>query len=59
VQKYNNEETYELIYIMELRCNDINMSLAINSKDLYGEPEVGRRFKGTIWLQGNLPIEQV
>ena len=31
----------------------------INEKDLYGEPQVGRRFKGSIWLQGyiNFPEE--
>jgi hypothetical protein len=24
----------------------------MNKKDLLGEPAVGRRFKGNIWLQG-------
>ncbi|MEE1517216.1 MAG: DUF3881 family protein, partial [Lachnospiraceae bacterium] len=26
--------------------------VCINKKDLLGEPEVGRRFKGSIWVQG-------
>jgi len=26
--------------------------VCINAKDLIGEPEEGRRFKGVIWLQG-------
>jgi len=30
------------------------LDLAINDKDLTGEPEAGRRFKGSIWLQGRL-----
>ena len=32
--------------------NELVFDLCINEKDLYGEPAVGRRFKGIIWLQG-------
>ena len=32
--------------------NDLNFQVCINKKDLMGEPAVGRRFKGSIWLQG-------
>ena len=49
-----NEYTGENIYAMELMCNDIPFSVCINQKDLLGEPAVGRRFKGTIWLQGSI-----
>ncbi|MBR5316710.1 MAG: DUF3881 family protein, partial [Lachnospiraceae bacterium] len=49
-----NEYTGENIYAIEVLCNDIPFSICINQEDLYGEPAVGRRFKGTIWLQGSI-----
>lgn len=47
-----NKITKEEIYVMHLNCNDLQFDVCINKKDLYGEPQVGRRFKGIIWLQG-------
>lgn len=47
-----NQITEEEIYVMQISCNDIQMDVCINKMDLVGEPKVGRRFKGTIWLQG-------
>lgn len=47
-----NRITREQIYVMHLSCNDLQFDVCINKKDLYGEPQVGRRFKGIIWLQG-------
>lgn len=47
-----NKITREEIYVMHLSCNDLQFDVCINKKDLYGEPQVGRRFKGIIWLQG-------
>lgn len=49
-----NEYTGENVYAMELMCNDLPFSVCINQKDLLGEPAIGRRFKGTIWLQGSI-----
>lgn len=49
-----NEVTGENIYALDIVCNDISFSLCINQKDLVGEPEVGRRFKGTVWMQGSI-----
>lgn len=46
----SNEELYK----MTILCNDIEMELCVNKKDVYGQPEVGRRYKGTIWLQGHI-----
>lgn len=48
----NNTYTKEKIYIMTLECNNLIFTMAINSMDVMGEPAVGRRFKGQIWLQG-------
>lgn len=53
-KKVENEYTGEKLYQMTLECNDIFMDICINAKDLLGEPEVGRRFKGMIWLQGEI-----
>ncbi|MCM1122474.1 MAG: DUF3881 family protein [Eubacterium sp.] len=47
-----NKLTDEEIYVMRLSCNDLQFDVCINKKDLYGEPQIGRRFKGIIWLQG-------
>lgn len=49
-----NVVTGEVIYQMVLLCNEIKLAVCINKDDVMGEPEVGRRFKGTIWLQGNI-----
>ncbi|HCO40058.1 MAG TPA: DUF3881 domain-containing protein, partial [Lachnospiraceae bacterium] len=42
------------VYELGLVCNDVPIDICINEKDLFGVPEVGRRFKGQIWLQGML-----
>lgn len=49
-----NKLTKEEIYLMTLSCNDMVFDLCINKEDLYGEPAVGRRFKGAIWMQGHI-----
>lgn len=49
-----NAITAEQVYIMTLNCNDLCFDVCINSEDLLGEPAVGRRFKGIIWLQGHI-----
>lgn len=57
-KKARNKITRELIYILTLDCNDLKLRVAINEKDLYGEPGKGRRFRGDLWLQGkiNFPV---
>lgn len=47
-----NQLTGEEIYQMSIYCNEMTFDLCINKEDIYGEPEVGRRLKSTIWLQG-------
>lgn len=49
-----NPITREEVYQMTLLINEIPVDICINKQDLFGEPMVGRRFKGTIWLQGFL-----
>lgn len=52
VKKVTNSLTQEEIYILTVTCNELTLDLCINQADLFGEPEVGRRFKGIVWLQG-------
>lgn len=52
-----NEYTMETLYKMVVDANDVQFEVLINSKDLFGEPEIGRRFKGNIWLQGTVDFE--
>lgn len=56
-----NKITGEKIYILTICCNELTFDVSINIIDLFGEPQVGRRFKGVIWLQGkiNFPEDTV
>jgi len=51
---YHNYITDEEIYVMTLNMNEMKFDVCINKKDLLGEPCIGRRFKGNIWLQGRV-----
>lgn len=52
VKTEKNRYSNETVYVMTVCCNDMVYDLCINRKDLLGEPAVGRRFKGNIWMQG-------
>lgn len=54
VEEITNSITNEELYKMTLLCNDIEMEICVNKSDVYGIPEKGRRYKGTIWLQGHI-----
>lgn len=49
-----NSLTKEKIYCMKVVCNNLIFDISINANNLIGEPAVGRRFKGSIWLQGRI-----
>lgn len=51
-REVTNSVTGEIVYQLLLNCNEIKIAVCINKLDVLGEPEVGRRFKGSIWLQG-------
>lgn len=51
-----NPITEEKLYSMEVECNDLIFRVVINQNDLLGEPAVGRRFKGNIWMQGTVNL---
>ena len=50
--RVRNRFTGEEIFLLKICCNELTFDVAINIIDMLGEPKVGRRFKGTIWLQG-------
>lgn len=54
VEEIINSYTSEMLYSMKIECNDIIFVVTINKEDLLGEPAVGRRFKGSIWMQGSV-----
>ena len=49
-----NRITKEEIYDLKLDCNDMVFHVAVNKQDLLGEPRIGRRFKGQVWMQGTV-----
>ena len=49
-----NSLTNEKLWILNLNCNNLVFDICINQNDLLGEPQVGRRFKDRIWLQGHV-----
>lgn len=49
-----NTMTHEKLYIMNLEVNDLRFDLCVPVSRVVGEPAVGRRFKGNIWLQGRI-----
>lgn len=53
-----NHLTQEELCALTVNCNDLVFDVCINRADLLGEPAVGRRFKGVIWMQGNLNYEE-
>lgn len=52
-----NTHTGEKVCLMVLDCNDIILKAAVNTKDLTGEPEVGRRFKGAMWISAQVNFD--
>lgn len=52
VRKRKNTMTGVEVYQMKLNVNELQFDVCVPVNSVMGEPEMGRRFKGTIWLQG-------
>lgn len=52
LKKYINPILHEEVYMLKIKCNQVIFDIAVNRDDLEGEPLIGRRFRGIIWLQG-------
>ena len=59
MQLVTNQITGEDVYLLKICSNDLTFDIAVNAMDLLGEPQVGRRFKGNIWLQGKINYPNV
>lgn len=57
IQIEKNRISEEEVYNLTIECNDMIFHVGINKQDLTGEPTVGRRFKGQLWLQGIVNFE--
>lgn len=54
IEEYENILTEERLYTLTLNTNNLIFNVTINQNDLLGKPEIGRRFKGYIWMQGTV-----
>ncbi len=52
VRHRTNSATGVELYQMKLNVNEMQFDVCVPAEEVLGEPEIGRRFKGTIWLQG-------
>ena len=57
IKEETNSMTGENIMILQVESNDITLTVGIKKEDLQGEPEIGRRFKGNVWMLGNIKTE--
>ncbi|PNV61595.1 DUF3881 domain-containing protein [Clostridium sp. chh4-2] len=58
IETKKNCFTEEEVYDLTLDCNDLIFHVGIRKDDLKGEPMVGRRFKGQIWMQGTVNFKE-
>ena len=54
----SNVFTHERVLDLRLLCNDCTFHVCINEADLEGVPAIGRRFKGRIWMQGEMEFTE-
>ena len=52
VRVRKNSLTGVTVYQMKLDVNGLQFDICVPAASVMGEPEIGRRFRGTIWLQG-------
>lgn len=52
VRRRKNTFTGVELYQMKLEVNEMEFDVCVPAGAVMGEPEIGRRYKGTIWLQG-------
>lgn len=54
-----NHRSLEKLVILTLDCNGMIFDICINQANLLGEPAIGRRFKGVIWMQGRIEFDSM
>ena len=55
----SNQYTGEQIVLLQINCNDLLITISIHRDDLLGEPILGARFKGIVWMQGNADYDSL
>ena len=56
VERITNSYTKEEFYVLNVECNEMDYDVCIHVDDLLGEPMPGRRFRGNVWMQGQVEI---
>lgn len=54
-----NHRSHEKMVVLTLDCNNMVFDVCVNQENLLGEPAIGRRFKGVIWMQGRIEFESM
>ncbi|MBQ4472706.1 MAG: DUF3881 family protein [Lachnospiraceae bacterium] len=54
VNRLTNCLTGQKLVKLTLSCNEMSFDVLLREEDLMGEPAVGRRFKGNVWMQGTV-----
>ncbi len=54
VKTVENNDTGETVYELKILVNDATFYVAVNEDNLAGEPAVGCRFKGCVWLTAHI-----
>lgn len=54
LQRIVNEYTLEEVYVMKLEVNGLTFDICVPVRNVVGDPSVGRRFKGNMWMQGRI-----
>ena len=54
LQRIMNEHTKEEIYVMKLDVNSLLFDICVPVATVIGSTDIGRRFKGNMWLQGRI-----
>lgn len=49
-----NKLTEQEVYILTLYVNELQFDICVPKHNVFGEPAIGRRFRGIIWLQGKI-----
>jgi len=57
IEESINDYTGEKLYLLKLSCNSVVFDLCIRQDDLLGIPEIGRRIKCRLWLQGKVNMD--
>ena len=52
IRECRNERTAKELYVFTMDVNELQFDVCVPKDSVFGVPEVGRRFKANIWLQG-------